>query len=123
MPDNKLLIDKFPFLTLFEFGGEELLGIVQNANKNVVSVYVLNHIASQEEKRMLIEAGKKWWEQSNRRIPINLFLKEDFGDFSNYLNTYSRKEFTHIQGPIFGIQDLNNKRIKRKKVELIIVEK
>lgn len=117
---NQLLVTKFPFLTLYKFSGEELLGILQHANKNVVSLYVLNYINDQELKRELINAGKQWWEQSNRKIPINLFLKEDFGDFSFCLRTYNRKEYEHIHGPFFGIQDLNSKRIKRKKVELVI---
>ena len=118
--ENRLLIEKFPFLTLYEFSGEEFLGIVQNSTKNVVSVYVLNDIVDRQLKRTLINCGKKWWEQSNRMIPINLFLKEEFGDFSFCLNTYNKKEFVYIQGPYFGIHDLNNKRTKRKKIELII---
>ena len=119
MSDYKVLQEQFPFLTLFEYSGEEYLGIVQNVTKNIVSVYLYDCIQTNELKKEFVDLAQVWWWESNRKIPINLFLKKDFSKFDFLLKNFVTKEFALVQGPMTSIQSLNEKRVKRKRIELI----
>lgn len=117
--DLKVLQDSLPFLTLFKYANEEYVGIVQNQGKTIVSVYIYNLIHGDDLKRKFIKLGETWWWESNRKVPINLFLKEDFQDFEFCLRSFNNKEFEVIQGPTISLQNLNEKRVKRRRIELI----
>ena len=119
----KLLQERFPFLTLFEYSGEEFLGIIQNHGKNVVSVYVYNNIKDKELKRHFLELAQIWWNESNRKIPINLFFKQDFDIFQPFTMNFVTKEFNIINGHSVSLQELNQKRVKRRRIELVIKPK
>lgn len=119
----QLMQEKLPFLTLFEYSGEEGLGIVQNYGKTCVSVYVLNNLMPANLKKKFIELAGEWWWNSNRRIPINLFFKQDFDIFKPYVTNFVAKEFKIIAGHSVSLQNLNQRRIKRRRVELIIKNK
>jgi len=111
--------ERFPFLTIFQYGGEEYIGIVQNVSKTLASVYVFNYLHTNEMKRRFLELGDVWWSESNRKIPINLFIKQDFNQFECILKHYITKEFKIIKGPAVNLQSLNSKRVKRKRIELV----
>ena len=119
MTDLSLLQERFPFLTVFTYSGEEFVGIIQNQSKNVVSVYVLNHLKDQRLRKKFLEYGDVWWNESNRKVPINLFLKEDFSIFNDCLKNFITKEFKIIHGPSISLQSLSQKRVKRKRIQLI----
>ena len=38
--NHQKLLDEYPFLTVIEYAGKEYLGIVQNIDSHVASVYV-----------------------------------------------------------------------------------
>ena len=116
----RLLQEKFPFLTLFEYSEQEGICLIQNYGRNVCSAYVYNQIKDQELKRKFIELAEVWWNESNRKIPINLFFKQDFDIFSPYVINFITKEFKIVSGHSVSLQNLTNKRIKRKRVELIV---
>ena len=65
---------KFPFLTLVQKSDFEYVGIVQNQDTNVISVYDYDKIATQREKELFLSLGETWWWESNRKLPINLSL-------------------------------------------------
>ena len=123
MSDLKILQERFPFLTVFTYAGDEYVGIVQNQTKTVVSAYVYNDIVDKEVKKEFIELGDIWWNESNRKIPINLFLKQDFEQFEPYLKNFVGKEFKIQQGPTVSLQNLSKRRVKRKRIELIREDK
>lgn len=125
MTDRTLnvLQEKFPFLTLYHYGDEELIGLVQNAGKHVVSVYVYNKITDPTLRKHFIELAQTWWEESNRRIPINLFFKQDFNVFAPYVCNYVTKEFNVISGHMVSLQTLNSKRVKRRRIEIVVKNK
>ncbi len=118
--DLKVLQEKFPFLTLFSYSNEEYIGIVQNHGKNVVSVYVLNKISDKGLRKKFIEMGEIWWTESNRKIPINLFFKKDFNIFQQFMTNFITKEFKVIEGQIVSLNSLNQKRTKRRRVEMVV---
>lgn len=121
--EKNILQEKFPFLSLITYGSEEMLVIIQNVSKNIVSAYVLNKILNPEHKKRFIELGDIWWTESNRKIPINLFCKQEFDMFEPYLMNFIAKEVVIENGPVVSLHSLNQKRVKRKRIELVIKQK
>jgi hypothetical protein len=115
----KNLHEHFPFLTYGTYIGEDYIGIVQNCDNQMISLYVYNIINDNAKKKRFLELGDVWWWESNRQLPINIFLKTQFTMFKPYLKTFARKEFNIIYGPTISLQDQITKRIKRKSIELI----
>lgn len=109
----------YPFLTLVKVVKEEHLGIVQNCDEKVLSIY--NYEAMPNlVKSAFLEFGKQWWWESNRKLPINIFIGDAFKIFRPYLLSFSLKECEVIFGPVVQLSDLtNSKRIRRKTVQLI----
>ena len=116
----KEFLDKFPFLSLCRYGTNEYIGIVQNVGNNIASVYVYNKLKEKDEKRLFLDLGEEWWWESNRKLPVNMFIGEKCQVFSASLRSYSMKETEVVFGPITKLSDLLNvKRLRRKTVQLI----
>ena len=115
----KLIQEKFPFLTIVSHLGKEHLGIVQNADNMFVSIYVMDISFTAEMKRDFLECGDTWWWESNRTIPINMFLRDRFKPYRQHLKTFARKDTVIIQGPVVNLKDLMNKRVKRRTIQLV----
>ena len=107
-------IDRLPFITVGTFADKDYIGIVQVRSKQFTSMFVLNDITDPEDKKKLLKLGEKWWWQSNRNIPITLFMSEEMEDFKQYLKTFQSKDFTIQAGPVVSISSLPTKRIKRR---------
>jgi len=115
----EVIQEKFPFLTVISHLGREYLGIVQNADNLFLSMYIMDISFTDEMKRDFLECGETWWWESNRTIPINMFLRDRFKPYRNYLKTFARKDTVVIQGPIVNLKDLLTRRIKRRTIQLI----
>lgn len=119
-PDTKkLLQERFPFLTIISYMDTEYIGIMQNADNSFVSIYILDPSFTNEMKTSFLHLGETWWWESNRTIPINLFLGERFGTFRPWLKTFAKKETTIIAGPSINVMDLINKKLKKRTIQLI----
>jgi hypothetical protein len=116
---HKLLQEKFPFLTIITYLNTEYIGIMQNSDAQFVSVYVLDPSFTQDMKREFLLCGETWWWESNRTIPINLFLRDRFKPFKPWLKTFARKETTIIEGPSVNVMDLINRKLKRRTIQLV----
>jgi len=111
--------NSYPFLSLLQVGKDEIVGIVQNADTRVLSIYVYELLPS-EYKQTFLEYGANWWWESNRKIPINIFIGNDFDRYRPYLRTFSIKEAKIIFGPVTRLSDLSDsKRVRRKTVQLL----
>ena len=110
---------KFPFLTLVQKSDFEYVGIVQNQDTNVISVYDYDKIATQREKELFLSLSETWWWESNRKLPINIFLKKDFKQFKYTLTTLSGKDVRIVHGPTVRLADIAKKRIKRRTIQLM----
>ena len=109
----------YPFLTLIKVAKEEYLGIVQNCDQRVISLYSYATLP-RELKSAFLDYGKTWWWESNRKLPINIFIGNDFQIFRKYLMTFAVKEAAVQFGPTVQLSDLTaNKRIRRKTVQLL----
>ena len=115
----KTLRDKFPFLSLIRKGDMEFVGIVQNQDTNVISVYDYDKLTSTREKDLFLALGETWWWESNRKLPINIFLKKDFKHFKYTLTTLSGKDVRIVHGPTVRLSDISKKRIKRRTIQLM----
>lgn len=119
-PDTKkLLQERFPFLTIITYMDLEHIGIMQNADGIFVSIYVLDPSFTQEMKMLFLQLGETWWWESNRTIPINLFLGERFKVFRPWLKTFAKKETVIIAGPSINVMDLINKKLKKRTIQLV----
>lgn len=120
MADTKqVLQEKFPFLTIIRHLDVEYLGIIQNADNTFVCIYIMDNTFSDEMKHKFLSCGEEWWWESNRQIPINMFIKERFGCFKPYLRSFARKETEILQGPTVNLRDMMNRRVKRRTIQLV----
>ena len=66
-----------------------------------------------------MECGDTWWWESNRQIPINMFIKERFAEFKINLRVFASKDTEIVQGPVVNLKDTMNKRVKRRTIQLV----
>ena len=71
------LAEKYPFITLCVYASNEYVGIVQNRDDAITTIYDFGSIQHQDLKRRFLDLANVWWWESNRSIPINIFLKEE----------------------------------------------
>jgi hypothetical protein len=110
---------KYPFLTICKYSTNEYIGIVLNQDKIFTSMYDYGQLDNEEDKKKFLELGETWWWESNRNIPINLFLKSDWDLFKPVLRTFINKKLTVIQGHCPNINNLPKQHKKRKSITLI----
>lgn len=108
-----------PFITVLSYASQEYVGVVQNRDDNITTFYDYGAIVEQELKKLFLELGDQWWWESNREIPIHLFLREDWMIFKPYLKTFNNKGLSVIHGPIISLNDLAKKRVKRRSITLV----
>tara|TARA_B110000858_G_C17695895_1_gene423493 strand:+ start:372 stop:758 length:387 start_codon:yes stop_codon:yes gene_type:complete len=113
------LLDEFPFLTLVSYGGAEYVGIVQNIDNNLASMYNFNSIKTVKDKQSFLDLGEEWWWGTNRMIPINIILKNQFAPFKTCLITFSLKDFEVLHGPTISLSNIIQKRVKRRNIQLV----
>lgn len=119
--DSKIkeFLERFPFMSLVRYGDNELVGIIQNSDNVVVTMYVYNLLKDDADKLALIEQGDEWWWGSNRLIPINIVLKEPMRRFAYALKTFSTKDFEVLYGHQTSLTNVITKRTKRRQISLI----
>jgi hypothetical protein len=116
---NDILKKTFPFLTCIRNNDIEIVGIIINQNESVTSIYDIGSILNDGEKALLLELGEQWWWESNRKIPINIFLKAEMLEFRHYIKTLNSKDIEHVFGPIINLNEIAEKRVKRKSIQLV----
>jgi|TARA_B100000035_G_scaffold112483_1_gene95432 hypothetical protein len=110
---------KFPYVSVVAYGGNEYVGIVSNQDTFVTTMYVFNRLKTDVEKKLFLELGEVWWWESNRMIPINIFLKTEMQRFTYCMMTMNTKDVKISVGPCVNLNNLSNKRIKRKSVQVL----
>mgnify|MGYP001449596366 FL=1 len=117
--DYNELAEKFPFLSCVKHGMSEYVGILQNQDDFVTSIYVYDDIPSEALRTEFLRLGDVWWWESNRAIPINIFLAGEFNPFQNWLKTFTTKDTKMIFGPSTSLNNIVRKRIKRRQIQLV----
>ena len=116
---RKDIEEKFPFLSVVTYGGNEYIGIINNQDAFITSMYVYTDLRSDIDKAKFVQLGEDWWWESNRMIPINIFLNKDMEQFKYIMMTMNSKDVKVTLGPTVNLNKLSVKRIKRKSVQLL----
>ena len=111
--------DNFPFISVVHYGGVEYVGIIINQDHNVTSMYNYQLLKTEEEKKQFLNFGDQWWWESNRIVPINIFMKQDMQTFKHCIVTMNSKDVTVVFGPTVNLNNMTVKRIKRKQIQLV----
>ena len=113
------LAEKYPFITLCVYATTEYVGIVQNQDDSITTIYDFGAIQDIDVKRRFLELANTWWWESNRTVPINIFLKRDWDMFKPYLRTFTNKDLEVIHGPVCSLLEMSRKKSKRKSITLV----
>jgi hypothetical protein len=115
----KQLLARYPYLTYLTYGGNDYVGIVQNVDDIITTIYDYSILRTADEKAKFLELGDVWWWESNRGIPINLFLKQDWAPFRFVLRTLNSKDVEIKLGPYVSLKEMSLKRSKRRSITLV----
>lgn len=110
---------KYPFMSGIRISDQEIIGIIQNSNRLTLAIYCYDLLISEEHKRKFIELGETWWWESNRTMPINIFLHREMNSFKYVLRSFSTKGSDIIFGSSTCIHNVIKKRIKRRQITLV----
>ena len=113
------IAERYPFITFCSYAGNEYIGIVQNRDDTVTTIYDFGNIQNAELKKLFVELANIWWWESNRSIPINIFLKNEWEIFRPFLRTFINKDLEIMHGPCCSLIDLARKKSKRKSITLV----
>lgn len=113
------LSENFPFISVINHVNQEYVGIIINQDAQVTSIYDYVAIKSDAEKKRFLELGEIWWWESNRQIPINIFLSREIMDFRYCIRNFATKDVKVLLGPCTSLNDIIVKRIKRKSITLV----
>ena len=116
---TKDIENNFPFLSVITYGGKEYIGVVINQDASVTSMYIYTALHTKAEQEHFLELGDVWWWESNRMIPINIFLGIEMAPFKYCIMTMNSKDVKVSIGPCVNLNNLAVKRIKRKSVQLV----
>jgi hypothetical protein len=111
--------ENFPFISVVTYGGLEYVGIIINQDQWVTSMYVFTDLKTEVEKKLFLQLGETWWWESNRMIPINIFLRDEMTNMRYAITTMNSKDVRVSIGPTVNLGEMQIKRIKRKSVQLI----
>jgi hypothetical protein len=109
----------FPFITCIKCVDEEYVGIIINYDLQVTSIYDFSILKADEDKHRFLDLGEIWWWESNRKIPINIFLKQDMIEFRPMIKTFNSKDVNIVFGPTVNLSEIAEKRLKRKSIQLV----
>jgi hypothetical protein len=111
--------DQFPFITVITYGNHEYVGIVINQDNSITSFYDYNILKGEAHKKQFLEMGEIWWWESNRMIPINIFLKTEMELFRYAIKNFTTKDVNVLMGPVVNLHNIMLKRVKRRSVQLV----
>lgn len=113
------LQQNFPFISVLNHIDQEYVGIIINQDNQITSMYDYSLIKSDSEKSKFLELGEVWWWESNRQIPISIFLAREIFSYRYIIRNFSTKDIKVLLGPITSLNDIIIKRVKRKSITLV----
>jgi hypothetical protein len=118
-PDYQQLLKQYPFLTYLVYGGNEYIGVIQNLDEVITTIYDYGALRTLDQKQQFLELAETWWWESNRLIPINVFLKAEWTPFRNVVKTMNSKDVEIKFGPQLSLKEIAAKRSKRRSITLV----
>lgn len=111
--------ENFPFISVVHYGGIEYVGIIINQDQYVTSIYDFQMLKTDSERKQFLELGEAWWWESNRTIPISIFLKREMEPYKYCILTMNSKDVDVVFGPTINLHNMAVKRVKRKLIQLV----
>jgi hypothetical protein len=115
----KKLLDQYPFLSYVTYGGNDYIGIIQNSDELITTIYDYALLKGLDQKSRFLDLADQWWWESNRLVPINVFLKQDWFEFRVCLKTFNSKDVAIQHGPYVSLKEIASKRSKRRSITLV----
>lgn len=115
----KDLLDQYPFLSFLTYGGNDYVGIIQNSDELITTIYDFAALRSTNQKLKFVELAEQWWWESNRLVPINVYLKQDWIEFRICLKTFNSKDVVIEHGPYVSLKEIAAKKGKRRSITLV----
>lgn len=118
-PEYQRILSNHPFLSYITYGGNDYVGIIQNSDEVITTIYDYAALRTLDQKTRYLEFADQWWWESNRLLPINVFLKQDWIEFRICLKTFNSKDVNIQHGPYVSLKEIANKRSKRRSITLV----
>ena len=115
----KNLLEKYPFFAVIKYSDLEYICVIQNQDQDVTTIYDYTVLKAEEHKKMFLELAGQWWWESNRQIPINVFLKNDWAQFKHCAKTLITKECEIVAGHAVNLSEIAGRRTKRRMIQLV----
>ena len=116
---KKLLLENHPYLTFLTYGGNEYIGIVQNVDDVITTLYDFSTLKTEDQKIAFLQLAEVWYWESNRLVPINVFLKQEWAVFRPTLKTFNSKDVDIKVGPYVSLKEISLRRSKRRSITLV----
>jgi hypothetical protein len=113
------LQQNFPFISVINYVDKEYVGVIINQDSSITSMYDYSAIKTDEEKSKFLELGEAWWWESNRQIPISIFLAKEIIQYRYAIRNFSTKDVRVLLGPCVSLSQIITKRIKRRSIVLV----
>ena len=117
--DLEQFIQRHPFISYVIYGGNEYVGIIQNVDDFLTTVYDFGSLRTDQEKKQFLTLGESWWWESNRTIPINVFLRQDWTPFRYCLKTMNSRDVEIRFGPYVSLKEIAARKTKRRSIVLV----
>ena len=113
------LNQRYPFISVLEYGDNTYAGIIQNKDTLVTSFYDFGVLHNEDHKKLFLGLGEQWWWESNRMIPINIFLRKEWVEFKYSLRSFNTKDVRMLHGPAVSLLDFAARKTKRRSITLV----
>lgn len=114
------LLEKHPFLSIVRYAqNNEYVCVIQNQDNDVTTIYDYGALRSEEQRLRFLELAEIWYWESSRKIPINIFLREDWQPFKSCARSLITKEVEILAGNSIRLEDLSDRRTKRRTITLV----
>lgn len=118
-PEYKRILLEYPFISYLTYGGNEYIGVIQNSDEFITTIYDYALLKTLEQKTLFLVLAEQWWWESNRLVPINVFLKQDWLEFRICSKTFNSKDVIIQHGPYVSLREIALKRSKRRSITLV----
>ena len=82
------------------------MGVINNQDNAITSMFIFTDIPNSESKEKFIDLCKTWWFESNRMIPIGIFLRQEMETFKPIMMIMNTKVVQVKIGPVTCLTNL-----------------
>jgi len=116
---NLEILKSYPMLTYLTYGGNDYIGVVQNVDDVITTIYDFSMLKTEDQKITFLQLAEVWYWESNRLVPINVFLKQEWSVFRPTLKTFNSKDVDIKVGPYVSLKEISLRRSKRRSITLV----